>query len=193
LISNSNWTDRVGLGVTAAFLLLLLISPASAQAVITPLQRPSAASIIVPDMGSFKPTPRDARNFDDYFYFHKDGVSYEDAFADLEQCRINAAMAQLIPDVPDVIPVGDAATNNTRLSDRTFPFFGMVGGFLIAGAEEDNAILTNRKCMAYKGYRRYGTSRALFKQIDSGSDAEKQARKALIASGAVPAIEAIGP
>lgn len=184
---------RLQAGVAALAFSGLLVLPAAGQTAITLLQRPDAASITVPDMASFKPAPSDMRRFDDYFYFHKEGVSYERAFADLEQCRINAAMAQLVPQVPEIIPVGDEATGNPQLSNRTFLFGGMIAAFLIAEAEGDYAAFTNRRCMAFKDYRRYGTSRALFKQLDSGSDTEKQARKALIASGPSPAAEAIEP
>jgi hypothetical protein len=167
--------------------------PANSQTVITPLERPNATSITVPDVAGFKPTPKDVRNFGDYFYFHKSGVSYERAFADLEQCRINAAMAQVTALVPTVMPLGDAPTTAPKLSQNYFLFGGPLMNILIAEAEDENGAATNRKCMAYKGYRRYGTSRVLFKQVDSGTTAEKQARRALIASGPVPGGEAMEP
>jgi len=65
--------------------------PASAQTRIDPLTRPDATSVTVPNL-AFTPTKRDISDFGEYFYFHKDGVSYEHAFADLEQCRINATL-----------------------------------------------------------------------------------------------------
>lgn len=148
-------------------------------------------------MVGFKPTPKDVRRFDDYYYFHKSGVSYEHAFADLEQCRVYAAMAQLIPRMPTVIPVGDVPVRTDGVRFGTPSPFGYVGGAfansLIAAGEEENSTATNRRCMTYKGYRRFGTSRALFKQIDGGGDAEKEARKALLASGVEPTIGRIDP
>ncbi len=178
-------------GTSSFILSLCLILPASGQTVITPLARPDPASVTIPDLAAFAPTPSDVRRFDDYFYFHKDGVSYARAFADMEQCRVNATLAQLYAAVPDLIPVGDIPTSNPQLSARPYQLGGLFGGFLIAEAEADYSAATNRKCMAYKGYARYGTSRALFKQIDSGTDTEKEARKALIAAGPKPAAEAI--
>jgi hypothetical protein len=59
--------------------------------------------------------------------------------------------------------------------------------------EEDLEKTTDRRCLAYKGYHRYGTTRAIYKQIVSGTDAEKLARKAVIASGPPPQAEALGP
>ena len=177
----------------AAAIVPLALSPAAAQTAITALERPDAASVTVPDMAAFKPTPRDARSFDDYFYFHKSGVSYTRAFADLEQCRINAALAQVTALVPTLLPLGDVPASAPKLSQNYFLFGGPLMNALIAEAEDENGAATNRKCMAYKGYRRYGTSRALFKQVDSGTLAEKQARKALIASGPAPAGEAMEP
>lgn len=180
----------------AGLVLCLGISTADAQTVIEPLERPDPATVILPDM-TFKATPSDVRRFEDYYYFHKPGVSYERAFADLEQCRVYAAMAQMIPLMPTILPIGDVPVQTDGPRFGMPSQFGYLGGVLanslIAAGAEENSIATNRRCMIYKGYHRYGTSRDLFKKIDSGGDAEKQARKALIASGAQPAIGRIDP
>jgi len=181
-----------------------------------PLERPDAATITVPDM-AFTPGKADNRRFDEYFYFHKAGVSYERAFADLEQCRINSFFIQYNITQPRFIPLGEqaasisrneqavsGAANSSGMFANVFggnTIVGTVGGvgaFLIVGAilsgeAEFRAIRTVRKCMAYKGYSRYGISRDIYKRINSGTDAEKQARMALIASGPEPRTGAIEP
>ena len=207
MISNSNWTGRLRLGAAAISALLLLIDPVSAQTVITPLERPDLASIAVPDMASFKPTQSDIRRFDDYFYFHKDGVSYERAFADLDQCRRYGMVAQGLAITPTVVPLGGLLVKDAPkpgMFDPTYntntfgsPLGSAIGYALVsmiaASYLDELAQGTIRRCMMWKGYSRYGTSRALWKEIDKGNDAEKLVRRALLASGLKPAMAALDP
>ena len=165
--------------------------------VLKPLERPDPATITLPDM-TIKPTKPDPRRSDEYFYFHKSNVSYERAFSDLDQCRMYSQMAQLVAPMPRFIPLGGEQIEPTGPDGwSTFPMFGfagmMIANWLIAEGQEEMAITTNRRCMAYKGYQRYGISRAIFKQIESGTDTEKLARKARIASGSAPQTEALEP
>ncbi len=168
-----------------------------AQTELKPAERPDPASVTIPDM-TFKAGVANVRHFDDYFYFYKPDVSYERAFADIDQCRIQSQMAQLVVPMPRFIPLGgEPLAKPERNIWAPFPMYGLVGmviaNAIIASAEDDLAIETSRKCMAYKGYHRYGTSRAIFKQIDSGTDVEKLARRARIASGPPPQTEALEP
>jgi hypothetical protein len=170
---------------------------ASAQPTIKSIERPDPASVTVPDL-AFKPGRRDPVGYDDYFYFHKSGVSYERAFADMDQCRIQGEMAQIVAPIPRFIPLGGEPVNRPE-RDRWAPFamYGVIGmimaDIIIESVQEDLAMTTGRKCLAYKGYHRYGTTRTIYKQIDSGADAEKLARKARIASGPPPQAEALVP
>jgi hypothetical protein len=50
-----------------------------------------------------------------------------------------------------------------------------------------------RRCMTFKRYNRYGTTKAIWQQIEAGTVADKLARRALIASGPQPASEVIAP
>jgi hypothetical protein len=80
--------------------------------------------------------------------------------------------------------------------ERPSENYGLVGlaiAALIADSVQEELVnLAARKCMAYKGYHRYGITRAIYKQLDSGTDGEKLARKARIASGPAPQAEALG-
>ena len=173
-------------------------SPAAADAIV-PLTRPDPAGVTAPDL-AFKPTYRDTEEYDYFFYFHKPGVSYEQAFADLDMCRLYGLQAQLVRVPPGFVPIGTADVARPEVH-RQLPVYtiGGVIGFLIvdmivAAAEEDARAATNRRCMFYKGYVRYGTSKAIFKQIDAGSDADRLARQARIASGPLPPqAEALAP
>jgi hypothetical protein len=182
-------------GAAGVSALALLTAPASAQTVITPLERPDPASITVPDMASFKPTPLDIRRFEDYFYFHKDGVSYERAFADLDQCRGYGMVAHGLVLTPTVVPLGGPLVKDApKLGSPMGGFISYVlVNMIVASYLEDLGQGTIRRCMMWKGYSRYGTSRALWKEIEKGNDAAKLARQALLASGLKPATTALDP
>lgn len=178
-------------GAAVAAVALCLATPAAAQnAEIKPVERPDPASLSLPDM-AFKSTPRDVRRYDTYYYFHKPGVSYERAFADFDQCHGYALSSQLGLLTPTIIPLGAAAlqddSSRRAAYSNAFAMYGLVGlgiaAIFISEAEDDNARATVRKCMTYKHYGRYGLSRALFKKIDEGADAQRLGRWALIAAG----------
>jgi hypothetical protein len=156
--------------------------------VLRPLDRPDPSSVGVP-----RP---EVASSDDYFYFYKTGVSYQRAFSDLDECRMYSLQAQLTPVPPKFIPLGSAAVKSEGTA-RVAAQFGLVGllviGPIIESGEEDAAEASNRRCMMYKGYSRFGTSRASWKQIKAGTEAERLARLALIASVPPPSAGAIGP
>lgn len=182
------------LGAALAAAALCLAMPATAQNTeIKPVERPDPASLSLPDM-AFKPTPKDVRRYDTYYYFHKPGVSYEHAFADLDQCHGYALSSQLSVLTPTIIPLGAAAlqddSSRRAAYSNAFVMYGLIGmglaAIFISEAEDDNARATVRKCMTYKHYVRYGLSRALFKKIEEGADAQRLGRWALIAAGPAP-------
>jgi hypothetical protein len=167
--------------------------------VIRALERPDPSSVTVPDL-RFTPTPGDVADYDEYYYFYRQGVSYEQAFADLDQCRmyvLASSLTSVLP--PRFVPLkGDVVSrSDSKIVDFYYASYGIVGG-LLAGAVMDeenseNARGTNKRCMAYKGYSRYGTTRDIWDRIAAGGDAEKLARMARIASGPEPQAKAIDP
>jgi hypothetical protein len=163
----------------------------SAQTVIKSLERPDPATVTVPGM-AFKPILSDIRRFDEYFYFHKPGISYERAFADLDQCRIYGLFQQLSVIPPDFLPLGGELISDPK-PGFTYVQGGILDYYFTQQANEDNERATVRRCMAFKGYARYGTSRAIGKQLESGTETEKLARRALIASGPDPQDRVIDP
>jgi hypothetical protein len=178
---------------------LLVASAALAAegAAIQPLERPDPKGITVPDLAS-APAQRERGDYDEYFYFYKAGVTYDAAFFDLDECRMYALSTPLLVAPPTFVPLGgDALVQSRARSGAAMTQYGVIGAIissiLIAGAEEENIRANTRRCMAYKGYERYGTRRAIWQQIDAGTDAEKTARMALIASGPHPNAEAIEP
>jgi len=180
--------------VVFAALLLACAQQAAAQEALKPLDRPDPASVVVPDM-SAAPDPDDASDYDTHFYFHKTGVSYQAAFADIDECRLYALTTKSLNRTPSFAPLGsDAIRERTTPIFLTFGILGdIVASFFVAQEQRDTDRATTKQCMAYKGYSRYGTSAAIWSNINSGSNPEKVARAALIASGPKPAAEAIDP
>lgn len=164
-----------------------------------PIVMPDPATITVPDL-AFKPTRGDIRNYDSYFYFNKPGVGYEKAFADIMECRSYSQVFSFMPPTPDFVPLGSepyAADMSDKYANAALGF-GLIGvgvlGFAMDILSDYDKNSNMRRCMGYKGYKRYGTAYAVWRQIDKGKDeAPKIARLALIASGPSPLGEPVDP
>jgi len=172
---------------------------------IKPLERPDRAAVSLPNL-EFTPKPADVRAYDSYFYFYKAGVTYDAAFADLDQCRIYAMTTIFgLPGPPKFAPLGANIVAVARPSapvnlDPTYRYGigGVIGtaivySLIVAPAQREFNVQMNARCMGYRGYTRYGTTRAIWDQINSGSDAEKLGKLALMASGPQPTTGAIAP
>jgi hypothetical protein len=146
-----------------------------------PLERPDPASVAVPTLV--------ASSDGDYAYFYKQGVSYEKAFSDLDECRIYSLETHFGGHAPRFVPLGSQPATAEYKQPNTFQY-GVVGGLIVAmfveNSNEVAASNANRRCMQYKGYGVYRITRAVWKLIAKGSDAERLARLALIASGPQP-------
>lgn len=183
--------------LAASLLFVASTTSEAAEGAVQPLDRPDPKTIAVPDLVPRSPQ-RGSSAYDESFYFYKAGVSYEAAFSDLDECRMYALSTPLLAVPPRFVPLGgDAIAEGRARSGAAMTQYGVIGvlisGIIIANAEEDAIRFNTRRCMAYKGYERYGTQRAIWKQIDAGTDAEKTARMALIASGPHPDAKAIEP
>jgi hypothetical protein len=183
--------------VAALALAALAGTPAVADGTLRPLDRPEPATVAVPDL-TFTPKSSDVRSYDDYFYFYKPGVTYEAAFADIDTCRMYGESARLVATPPKFVPLGaDAVRRPNAMANGVGLQYGVIGlliaGLIIEAAEEDATSATSRRCLHYKGYVRYGTRWDIAKKISAGTDVERVARMARIASGAVPQTEALEP
>ena len=177
------------LPAAAAALLLFCAREASAQ--IKPFERPDPKSITVPGP-LVAPNPREVHAYGSDFIFYKAGVSYESAFADLDQCRIYAEETDQTPLPRKFIPFGTdlVSAGNAQLAPTVYAYGAVgvvVGGIMLAEQLKMLQAETNFRCMYFKGYTRYQTSHANWKKINAGSDEESLARMALIASGLQPA------
>jgi hypothetical protein len=152
--------------------------PASAQ-LAPPPTGPSIASLAVPDnqLG-------DARK---YFLLHKPGVSVEQAQADLSFCW------RFLPHAGSKIVPGFVAWQRATAAkpvDYSLTQYGLVGdaiGAIIAGPLE-RSMRQSRifRCMVPRGYARYRTSEAIWKQLNTGDAAQSIRLQAQIAAGPVP-------
>jgi hypothetical protein len=161
---------------------------------------PDPASVHVPDL-SFVPTPRDAGNYDEYFYFNKPGVSFTTAWNDLNECARYSVALRPMGKIIQFAPLGSGKDPENRFDaaqwesvNLEFGFFGsIIAGAVLGALADDNRRGNTRQCMGYKGYTRYGLTRALWHEVNKGKDADVQARLALIASGPAPAGEKLDP
>ena len=188
-----------GFRLLTAALICAPLSAAAQEAAPAAAAMPDPATVTVPDL-AFKPTRRDIRNYDSYFYFSKPGIGYEKAFADIMECRSYSQVFQFMLQTPDFVPWGSEpyeADMSKQYGNAAFQF-GLIGvgvfGFamdIVSGYDKNSNM---RRCMGYKGYKRYGTAYSVWRQIDKGKDeAPKIARLALIASGPAPLGEAVDP
>lgn len=142
---------------------------------------------------NFQPTEDDAEDFDEYFYFQKNGVLYQNALADI--CLCNSYTANLAPTslVPKFMPFGADRGRVTGRYNTEWWQWGLVGQFVISSLASDMSLVNWRNCMRNLGYRRYGISRDIWKQIYAGTGQEIEMRLAAIASGPQPHRQAIEP
>ena len=140
---------------------------------------------------------RDAGQSGTYFYFHKQGVSYAQALADIQECDAYSSALQPMAPLPAFVPMGGAAgpdtTSQKALMNAWF-LWGPVGMGIAAVAMDDlrsdEQRANLRRCMGFRGYLRYGTSRTAWKEL-SGDGFE--AKLASIASGPLPQSKAVAP
>lgn len=165
--------------------------PANANA--GPRQAEALSPAIEGSLLNFQPTEDDAEDFDEYFYFQKDGVRYQNALADIGLC--NSYTANLAPTslVPKFMPFGADRGRVTGRYNTEWWQWGLAGNFLMSSLASDMSLVNWRNCMRNLGYRRYGISRDIWKQIHAGTGQEIEMRLAAIASGPQPHRQAIEP
>lgn len=189
---------RTAVAVTAACGCLSSQVSVASEIITTPLVRPDPSSVTAPDTKAAL-SAKDSKDFDSHYYFFKQGVTYGKAFADLDQCRLYGLETTLTWAPPKFVPLGGEVVledEKGKLVSRSM-LHGIIGGMIaswVIDIERDNyREATLRRCMAFKGYGRYGTSGDVWKQLEAGSEEQKFARLALIASGSQPQTEAIEP
>jgi hypothetical protein len=137
----------------------------------------------VPDLSVPANALGDERKF---FVFHKTGVSFEQARTDLGFCSrfIPRGQQRFLPDFVAWKQADPATPMPTTLN------YGLVGVAIMAiiAGPIDRSVRQTRmmRCMLPRGYARYRTSEALWKQINSDDLATSVEVQARIAAGPVP-------
>jgi hypothetical protein len=142
-------------------------------------------------------TAKDIQAGDDRYYFQKNGVSYQIAFADFQLCAKYSRTVEVLAKPKDFAPLG---TNVVPPDAIVQPLVNVntgaptiVGAILASYVEGDIREGSMRLCMSYRGYKRYAVARSAYRQIDTGSDTEHMARQAVVASGPAPEGGEVGP
>lgn len=158
-----------------------------------------AAKLEMPRL-QFAATAEDEASFDKYYYFHRAGVSYGDAYVDIVEC--------------DGYARGLSGGYDYRSFQTPYVYQGTLAGAagsviasvmiaaIFGSAEKRRMRRVNmRQCMNFKGYQRYGLSKALWEEFhfeEGLSDMPERRRfdylkrQALVASSAVPEGKELG-
>jgi hypothetical protein len=137
----------------------------------------------VPDLNVPDNALGDERKF---FVFHKDGVSLEQARADLGFCSRYIARGQQ-RFLPDFVAWKQADPATPVPMNLNYGLVGVAIMAIIAGPIDHSVRQTRMmRCMLPRGYARYRTSEALWKQINSNDLAASVEVQARIAAGATP-------
>jgi hypothetical protein len=114
------------------------------------------ATLTLPSL-AFTPSADSAKDFDKYYYFHRDGTDFATALADLRDC--------------DALARG--LVSSLTYQQAPYPYAGTMAGAvggaignalaaaIIGSAQKRAARRVNmRRCMFFKGYQRYGRGQA---------------------------------
>lgn len=173
----------------AAFIALVAMLPAAPARAQDPFPLIDPATISLPSVTlPSDPVEREKVLGDGYkfFYFHKSGVSFDKAYADLRECRAHLTSASAIL-LPDFIPFGEESSK--PVASTTSPY-GLVGAAMAAIIlpKLDRGLENNklRRCMGTRGYARYALSEETWKTINTGEEDQVVAMQAKIAAGPRP-------
>lgn len=156
---------RCALG--AALFAVSIGGVANAQAIKNePEQRKFTAeeieAVAMPDL-AFDPADVQEKDFEKYFYFHRENTSFDEAYADIIECD------SLVSGYNYYLGADNAAISNAMAQNGILAgaVGGMIGSLLadaiFGSAERRKAKRINmRNCMYYKEYDRYGLKKDLW-------------------------------
>jgi len=149
--------------------------------------------VVVPNL-TFTADAESEKNYWKYNYFHKSGVSFDTALADIRECRLRSHVSTF-GEVGGFVPYSGWAAGPATRAEISSPIAGVVGG-LIVGAAVASTMEVNRRfnmheCMSLKNYRQYGLPKDIWRQINPDDPAMGDAIQARIASGPAPTAEAL--
>ena len=157
------------------------------------------AAIEYPEL-QFEQTESTADNFEKYFYFHRDDTSFDIAFHDLKECDALASGINFY----NYADTGAAMAQYGVLAGGIGGAIGNLMADAIFGSAERRKVrrINMRRCMAFKGYDRYGLEKDLwqafhfeegFGSVDDDKRREYLLKQARVASGTKPEQEVLQP
>lgn len=181
--------------LVGAFLLTFIAQGATAQTATgpTPQDLPDPATIETPGLTADAGSDADGK----YAYFHKQGVSFAVAFADLSECYSYANA----PIPPVILPARLAITTappaelaRSRVGPSPYGLIGMgIASLLIPGLDRRLHQANMRMCMGFKGYKRYAVNKQAYIALTEGEGRKAILMQAKIAAGPLPATAALQP
>lgn len=154
-------------------------SPAATQSL------PDPATITLPDVtpSTDEKVRKDGAR---YFYFHKAGVSFAEAYADIAGCY-RYLFAGEVMRVPGFAPWVEPGPRRTIARTPQYGFVGAIIGGMIAGPllrSDRNSKL--RRCLDPRGYQRFAIPKEIWKAVMDGDLRDSILRQAKLASGPTP-------
>jgi hypothetical protein len=158
---------------------------------------PSSAGLEMPKL-DFGSTPEIEADFDKYFYFHRDGTSFEEAYADIRECDAVASGSSIYLGGDPGIMAGQYGIGGAIGGAIGSAIADAIFGSAARRAQRRTSL---RNCMGFKQYKRYGLSRDLWTEFnfEEGMGRKREpvrlhaiALQALVASGPEPTTKELG-
>lgn len=148
----------------------------------------------------FEADEKHTKEFHKYFFFHKQGVSFDQALNDFGECNVYqdgpaGSEDMIINIMPRFVSLSEKESYKPYVYNQNDG--GVVGAIIgdIVGAPilQKNRAQRLRKCMEYKSYDRYGISKDKWKLIHKSATNNYVEISASIASGPSPKTEKLLP
>ncbi len=162
---------------------------------------PDPATLTMPAL-AFTEIPDNADGFKKYFYFHRAGTTYQDAYRDIRECDALASGSNIYMGASDGAIAGAMANYGMLAGSVGGVVGGMIADAIFGSALRREQRRTNlRNCMSFKGYGRYGLSKDLWVafNFEEGLGRKREpvrlrvlALQALVASGPAPTTKELG-
>jgi hypothetical protein len=170
------------------------VALACATAAAIPLSVQPATAQPAPPVPNLSVAEKDLADARKYFILHKPGVTVEQARVDLEFCWHFLPHGMPRP-VPGFVPwTRSQAIRQAPGGPGPYGLVGDIMAAMVAGPLE-RSMRQSRifRCMVPRGYDRYRTSEAIWKQLNEGDANASIAMQARIAAGPVPPTQRILP
>lgn len=143
----------------------MLLAAAASAAQAQTSSPPDPQTVTLPDLT----TPRDPEVIKDgwkHFYFHKAGVTYEEAHADFSECYRYLPVALTDPSLPMFAPWSEVPGVKRFQPTYNYGLVGMAIVALTAGSMERKAYQSRlRRCLETRGYVRYPLPEKVWRQL----------------------------